>query len=72
MKVNCALKILLLVISILPYINCDCKISENSNWSNFVGAFQKIGNDIYQLPETREITLDTDNFVYLICPGGFE
>lgn len=54
-----------------PSVKCDCEILDGKN-ANFVGAFQEIGKQFYQLPETSKLTLKTDSFLYLICPGGFE
>lgn len=51
-------------------MKCDCQISDGSD-DGFVATFQQIGNEIHQMPKTKQLTMETDNFVYLLCPGGF-
>lgn len=51
-------------------VTSKCQISDETE-KGFVAAFQKINDQYFQMPESKEINLDTDNIVYLLCPGGF-
>ncbi|KAL5281022.1 hypothetical protein ACFFRR_004813 [Megaselia abdita] len=69
-------KLILILLATLCvyYVKCKCEISDSEPHvgESFVAAFQKIGNGIYQMPKTEKLTLETDSYVYLLCPGGFD